>query len=244
MEIDGYNLIRSDRNTKDGGNACYIKTSISFNYYRSLSENFENILIDIFLPNSKPITLGIIYRSPDQSSFIDDFNIALKELASQGNETYFPGDVNINFSFEGQYVLKKSDAKLKKAQSNQGLLKPYLKLCSAFGLTQLINNPTRSNLKTSFLLDDILTNSKESVTQHGVITLGLSDHDLIFCTRKTKCFKSRKHNTISVRTYKNYSKKLLKERLTEIKIPNYLLFSCGHLAYNHLFKFCRTTQMI
>ena len=101
MEIDGYNLIRSDRNRKGEGIACYIKISISFNYHRSLSEKFENILIDILVPKSKPITLGIIYRPPDLSSFIDDFNIALKELASQGNETYFLGDFNINLLFEG-----------------------------------------------------------------------------------------------------------------------------------------------
>ena len=95
VEIDGYNLIRSDRNRMRGGIACYIKTTISFNYHQSLSERFENILIDILLPKSKPITLGIIYRLPDQSSFIDDCNAALKELASQGNETYFFADFNI-----------------------------------------------------------------------------------------------------------------------------------------------------
>ena len=49
------------------------------------------------------------------------------------------------------------------------MLKPYLEICSAFGQTQLINKPTRYTLKTSSLLDHFLTNSKESVTQHGVI---------------------------------------------------------------------------
>ena len=89
-------------------------------------------------------------------------------------------------------------------------------------------------MKTSYLLDHILTNSKESVTQHGAITLGLSEHNFIFCTRRTKCFKSTKHNTISVNF--NYSKKLLEERLTKMKIPNYLLFLCADLACNHLSK--------
>ena len=32
VEIDSYNLIRSDRNRKGGGTACYRKTSISFKY--------------------------------------------------------------------------------------------------------------------------------------------------------------------------------------------------------------------
>ena len=241
VEINAYNLIRSDRNRKGRGIACYIKTNISFNYH-SLSENFENILIDILLPKSKPITLGIIYRPPEKSSFIDDFNIVLKELPSQRNETYFLGDFNINLFFERSLRLKKSYAKRREAQSNQRLLKPYLRICSAFGLTQMINRLTRSTLKTSSLLDHILTNSKECVTQHGVIILGLSDHDFIFCTRKIKCFKSRKHNTISVRTYKNYSKKLLEERLTKMKILNYLSFSCADSAYNHLSKILQDTM--
>ena len=114
MEIDGYNLIRSDRNRKAGGIACYVKTSMPFNYNGSLSENIENILIDILLPKSKPVTLGIIYRPPDQSSFICGFNIALKELASQGNVTYFTGDFNINLLFEDHYVLKNHTQNVKK----------------------------------------------------------------------------------------------------------------------------------
>ena len=81
VEIDGDNLIQSDRNSKGGGIVHYIKNNISFNYHRNPS---ENILIDILLTKPKPIMLGIIYRPPDQSSFPDDFNITLKELASQG----------------------------------------------------------------------------------------------------------------------------------------------------------------
>ena len=108
-------------------------------------------------------------------------------------------------------------------------------------MASFINPSTRSILITSSLLDHTLTNPKESVTQHGVITLGLSDLDLIFCTRKTKCFKSRKHNTISVRTYNNYSKRLHEEGLTKMKIPNYLLVSCADSAYNSLSKILQDT---
>ena len=32
VKIDGYNLIRSDRNRKGGGIACYIKNNMSFNH--------------------------------------------------------------------------------------------------------------------------------------------------------------------------------------------------------------------
>ena len=91
------------------------------------------------IPKSKPITLGIPYRPPDHSSFIDGFNIELKELVSQGNEPCFLWNFNLNLFFEGQYILKKSNAKLNEAQSNQRLIRSYLDICSTFGLTQLIN---------------------------------------------------------------------------------------------------------
>ena len=46
-------------------------------------------MINILSPNSKPLTLGIIYGPPNQSNFLDDINIALEELAFQRIETYY-----------------------------------------------------------------------------------------------------------------------------------------------------------
>ena len=116
-----------------------------------------------------------------------------------------------------------------------------MQVCSALGLTQLIiNKPTRSTLKTSSLLDHILTNSKESATQHGVTTLGLSENDFIFCSRKKNVL-NQGDITVSVRTYKNYFKKLSEEWLTKMKIPNSLLFSCADTTYNHLSNILQDT---
>ena len=106
VKIDGYNLIRSDRNRKRAGIGYYIKSNISFNHYASLYKNFENVLINIMFLKYKHITLGIIYRLRYQLSFSDDFNIALKELAPQGNETYFLWYLNLHF--ECHYVFKKN----------------------------------------------------------------------------------------------------------------------------------------
>ena len=85
---------------KGGGIVCYIKNIF---YHRgSLSENFESILIDILLPKSKPITVSITYRPLER--FFDDFDNALRELAPQGNETYYLEDLSINLFFEVHYV--------------------------------------------------------------------------------------------------------------------------------------------
>ena len=136
----------------------------------------------------------------------------------------FPWRLQHKFVLWRSLHLKKPYTKPKEGQSNQRLPKTLLRDMLSFGLNQIINKPTWPTFKTSSLLDHILTNLKESVTQHGVIILGLSDHDFISCTRKIKCFKSRKHNTISVRTYKNYSKKLIEERLTQIKFQTICYF--------------------
>ena len=61
LKIDGYNLLRSDRNKNGGGVACYIKSNIAHNRQSNISEIIENIVLDILLPKSKPITVGIIY---------------------------------------------------------------------------------------------------------------------------------------------------------------------------------------
>ena len=107
LKINGYSLLRSDRNKKGGGVACYIKSNIAHNRQTIIPENIENIVIDILLPKTKPITLGIIYRPPNQVDFIDHFNNALGKLPFQSNEIYLLGDFNMNLLFKGHYVLKK-----------------------------------------------------------------------------------------------------------------------------------------
>ena len=236
IKIDGYNLLRSDRNRNGGGVACYIKNNIAYNRKPSLSENIENVTLDILLPKSKPITVGIIYRPPSQNDFVEHFHKALTKLPFQSNEIFLLGDFNINLFFEGHFILKKYFRKLKEAQSKQSLLKPYLETLLTFGLNQIIDKSTRSTLNTSTLIDHILTNSniKEKISHQGVISTGMSDHDFIFCIRKTKANKSGTHNTISIRTYKRYSKGLLLDKINQKELPNYSTFESIDDAYNNL----------
>ena len=92
------------------------------------------------------------------------------------------------------------------------LLKPYVGTFFAFGLNQLIENPTRSTLQTAPLIDHILTNSKAKVSHYGVIYNGISNHGLIYCIRKTKTVKTGKHETTSITSYKHYFNKSFLER--------------------------------
>ena len=60
INIDGYELVRSDRNRHGGGVACYIRSDISFNVRGDFSSEIENIFFDILLPKTKPILIGIL----------------------------------------------------------------------------------------------------------------------------------------------------------------------------------------
>ena len=69
----------------------------------------------------------------------------------------------------------------------------YQEFCRIFSLKQLITCPTRATCNTSSLIDHILTNSTKKIFQSGIIYCGMSDHQLIFCTRKVKRAKFNKH---------------------------------------------------
>ena len=96
LKIDSYSLLRSDRNKNGGGVACYIKNYVAHNRKSSISENIENIVLDILLPKSKPIVVGIIYRPPNQVDFISYFRNALGKLPFQSDEFYLLANFNIN----------------------------------------------------------------------------------------------------------------------------------------------------
>ena len=63
VTVDGYNIVRNDRNRNGGGVACYIRNNICFN-------NIENIFIDLLFPKTKPISVGIIYKPPSQRQLL------------------------------------------------------------------------------------------------------------------------------------------------------------------------------
>ena len=80
--------------------------------------------------------------------------------------------------------------RLKEIHLKHRLLKPYVETFLAFGLNQLIEKPTKSTLFlcTVSLIDLILTNSKK-VSSYSVISDEVSNHELIYCSRKTRMLK-------------------------------------------------------
>ena len=55
--IEGYSIIRRDRNRKGGSLVCYVNNKICFNAKNCISNEVENIFIELFIPKTKPITV-------------------------------------------------------------------------------------------------------------------------------------------------------------------------------------------
>jgi hypothetical protein len=80
-------------------------------------------------------------------------------------------------------------------------------LCSLYQFNdQLINEPTRVTTTSASLIDLILTNKPENISQSGVVHLGISDHSLIFAIRKLTLPKSGKTSPMvrEDRDFKNF----------------------------------------
>ena len=164
------------------------------------------------MPHTKPITVGIIYRPPNQSKFLDIFEENLPKLNTSYREIYFLGDFNINLFENGKYVFQKSSSNNKNLDS---FTKKYHECCTLFGLTQLINCTTRVTWNSSSILD------------HGVIDIGISDHQLMYCTRKTARIKSYCYKQITFRSLKNYSPEVYEDaiKLRKLGFSNYELMT-------------------
>ena len=219
INIDGYEVIRSDRNRHGGGVACYIRNDISFNPRGNFSSEVENIFLDMLLPKTKPILIGILYRPPDQSKFLDKLSTAISETDNfDAQEVYILGDLNINL--------------INNQKHTPNGIKRYKEFCSLNGLKQLLTLPTRITKTSTSLLDHVLTNSADRVSQFGVVDTGLSDHQLIYCTRKITRTKTNVHKYIKTRSLKNYSQTLFLDKLRKINFPDYSNFKDINNAYS------------
>ena len=76
----------------------------------------------------------------------------------------------------------------------------------------------------------------EKISQKGVIDVGISDHELTYCTRTSKRIKPNTHNPIQVQSLKNYSAEILTNALKTVQFPNYNIFSNVKAAYSDLLR--------
>ena len=96
IHIDGYSILRKDRNREGGGVCNYIRNDVAFVTRQDLStdDDFEFMWIELLLPKTKPILVGTCYRPPKQRSFLDFFANTLSKI-DPSSEIIILGDFNI-----------------------------------------------------------------------------------------------------------------------------------------------------
>lgn len=94
--IQGYSIIRRDRNRKCRGVGCYFSNKICYNAINCSSNKMENIFMDLLVQKAKPITAGITWKPPDQLTFLETLSESLNLLNILNEEWHMLGDLNIN----------------------------------------------------------------------------------------------------------------------------------------------------
>lgn len=88
ISIDNYSLNRNDRNCNRGCVCDFVRSDVNY-YVKSDLDNEDDIevlLLDICLPKSKPVLLGVCYRPPNNNKFYESLEVLLHKCASMGRE--------------------------------------------------------------------------------------------------------------------------------------------------------------
>ena len=109
ISINNYKILRCDRNRQGGVVACYVRNDLSYNILSVFPREVENMFFKILLPNTKPVTVGTIYRPPNQSKFLEILNDNMNKINSVNNEIYILGDFNISLHINDSYILAKKN---------------------------------------------------------------------------------------------------------------------------------------
>ena len=144
-----------------------------------------HLVHNIHLPKIAPILLGVVYRPPSTLNFDELLANSISNSNSlDKQEVYILGDTNYNLLDKKNNLIPTKEGidfpmMITSYTTPLYLTKKYVELIHPFGLTQIIEEPTRTTDRTSTLLDHILLNTPSKVTQSVVLNKCLSDHDII-----------------------------------------------------------------
>ena len=130
---------------------------------------------------------------------INNFNEVFKEqlttVVKTNKEIIILGDFNVDYNKTGNRDLKS--------------------LLNISGLKQMITKPTRTTKTSSTLIDLIITNRLENITNKNVFPNSIAEHDMMACSRKINniCYNPK---TLKYRNYTNYSPEKLKSDIAKI----------------------------
>ena len=203
IALDDYSLCRYDKSMQWGGVALYVRNTVKFKFREDLpSKSLELICIEVEPPKSSPLIVIAWYISPSESnSCFDSLHENLSYLDGEGKEIIILGDTNCDFS---------------NRDANPSHVVRLRELYDLFGMKQVVSDPTRVTLESSTLIDHIATANCNNIIESGVIKTGLSDHYLVYCTRKLHGSIKHQHKYITSRQLKNFKKEAFLSDLSEV----------------------------
>ncbi len=198
--LDGYDLIRKDRNRHGGGVAMFIRNTINYKIRSDIMpENLETITVEITKPKAKPFLLSTWYRPPNMPvNIFIDYELIIQKMDHENKEIICIGDFNCDWLSPEKSETKK-----------------LFDLANMFQLEQLIKEPTRITSQSQTLIDLAFSNRPETIIKSGVDHVGMSDHSLIYIHRKI-AIPRKQPKIINTRQFKHFNVDAYKQDLAKI----------------------------
>ena len=220
--ITEFDLVRNDRkcNGRHGGGVCfYIKKNLNFHIRKDLhDESLEILSIEIIKPRSKSFVVTTWYRPPSSSlDLFRAFEEIVEKIDCTGLDYYILGDLNCDYL----------------CPEKANLATSYLRnIADVYGLSQLISEPTRITKTTKTLIDVCFTNNPERITDSGVNHLGISDHSIVFMTRKAR-YEPIPSRIVQMRKLKNLDTEMFLSDLEQMPWTDVLTFEDPNDMWTH-----------
>ena len=176
VNIDGYNVHRCDRKERTGGGlTVYVRDSLSVTKCHLVDDDkIESVWLELSNVNSKPTFIGFIYRPPDSlSCWYEHFECYLEAVIQKSDHIIILGDLNVNLLKTKNHLL--------------------IDLCATYGLSQIVNMPTRVTETSVTLIDHIYVSNESNVSEKIVSKFNISDHYPTGLTWKLGCLRNSNH---------------------------------------------------
>lgn len=170
ISIPEFVLLRQDRRDGYGGVAIYLKNNIQYSIIHT-DHTIEQLWIRVGgISSHRSLAIGVVYNPHRNSynTFLESLHNSISIVFPTCDELICTGDFNIDLLDGDSTPAGK-----------------FFELCDTFGLTQVVNVPTRVTDTSSSLLDYIVVSDKQLIKSVGVEPF-LSDlkldHYLVSCT--------------------------------------------------------------
>lgn len=232
LKLQGFSLIRLDRmiDKRGGGILFYVKNEVDYEMLDvTLSISNENIEIMSSIINrkfKKKLCVSLAYIPPKGNvrkalEYLDKIG---ETVDGKNYEWMIGGDFNTNLNCSN-------------CTSNRRVIQSF---AGKFSLTQLIKMPTRVTCNTATLIDHIYANDVSQIAISGIITYGLSDHDIVYVIMKRNLPKKRPVN-FHCRTMSKYSRTDLEDILWNLNWNSFYIEKDPNFSWEILYQFYRAS---